>query len=78
MGDGFAMDEPVERARVGLCLTCRWARRVTNRRGSTFYRCARAETDSAYARYPALPRHSCAGYEGAPPTDAGGGGKPEG
>jgi hypothetical protein len=49
--------------RVGLCLTCSWARVVTNRRGSTFYRCARAESDSRYPRYPPLPRLSCDGYE---------------
>lgn len=48
---------------VGLCLTCRWARPVSNRRGSTFYRCARAETDPRFVRYPPLPVLSCSGYE---------------
>ena len=48
---------------VGLCRTCRWARRVTNRRGSTFYRCGRADTDPRFARYPALPMLQCVGYE---------------
>jgi hypothetical protein len=50
-------------AAVGLCLTCRWARRVANRRGSTFFRCARAETDPRFARYPALPVLQCEGFE---------------
>src|SRR2546428_5528089 len=48
---------------VGLCRTCRWARIVTNRRGSTFFRCGRAETDARFPRYPPLPVLRCAGYE---------------
>ena len=48
---------------VGLCLTCRWMRSATNRRGSVFFRCARAETDPQFVRYPSLPVRSCAGYE---------------
>ncbi|HEY6110055.1 MAG TPA: hypothetical protein VIV56_14245 [Gemmatimonadales bacterium] len=48
---------------VGLCRTCRWMLAVTNRRGSTFYRCARAETDPRFVRYPPLPVVSCPGYE---------------
>ena len=38
---------------------------ATSRRGSTFFRCARAETDARFVRYPPLPLHSCAGYEEA-------------
>ncbi|HEY3280360.1 MAG TPA: hypothetical protein VGJ83_07585 [Gemmatimonadales bacterium] len=48
---------------VGLCAACRWVRIVTNRRGSTFYRCARAETDPRFVRYPPLPVLTCPGYE---------------
>jgi uncharacterized protein YciI len=48
---------------VGLCFTCRWVRATTTRRGSTFFRCARAETDPRFPRYPALPRLACEGYE---------------
>lgn len=48
---------------VGLCLTCRWAKPSTNRRGSTFYRCGRAESDPRFTRYPPLPVRSCPGYE---------------
>ena len=55
---------------VGLGETCRWVRIVTNRRGSVFYRCLRADTDPRFVRYPPLPVLSCAGYEsrgGEPP-----------
>lgn len=48
---------------VGLCLTCRWMRTVTNRRGSKFFRCLRAETDPRFVRYPALPVLHCDGFE---------------
>jgi len=48
---------------VGLCFTCHWMRIVTSGRGSTFYRCARAEVDPRFVRYPQLPKLACAGYE---------------
>ena len=48
---------------VGLCATCRWVRIATNRRGSVFYRCLRADTDPRFVRYPPLPVLSCPGYE---------------
>jgi uncharacterized protein YciI len=50
---------------VGLCFACRWKRSTTNRTGSTFFRCARAEADSRFVRYPALPVRACVGYEAA-------------
>ena len=53
---------------VGLCFTCRWQRVVTTKRGSVFYRCARAETDPRFPRYPALPILTCPGYEAADPA----------
>jgi uncharacterized protein YciI len=40
-------------------------RATTNRRGSTFFRCARAETDPRFVRYPPLPVRGCPGYEDA-------------
>lgn len=52
-----------DRVAVGLCFDCRWMRAITNRRGSTFYRCLRAETDSRFTRYPPLPVRECPGYE---------------
>ena len=48
---------------VGLCFTCRWKRASVNRRGSVFFRCARAEEDARFVRYPPLPVRSCPGYE---------------
>jgi len=48
---------------VGLCFTCRWKRATVNRRGSVFFRCARAEEDPRFVRYPQLPVQSCVGYE---------------
>src|SRR2546422_8745518 len=69
---------------VGLCRTCRWARIVTNRRGSTFFRCGRAESDARFPRYPPLPVLRCVGYEqrrggeteiGLPPAPTAGGGR---
>ena len=56
-------------AAVGLCLDCRWMRATTNRRGSTFYRCLRAETDARFQRYPPLPVLACPGYERGAPDD---------
>ncbi|HXI32947.1 MAG TPA: YciI family protein [Gemmatimonadales bacterium] len=50
---------------VGLCFTCRWMRSTANRRGSVFFRCARAEDDARYVRYPPLPVQSCPGFEEA-------------
>lgn len=38
-------------------------RSTANRRGSVFFRCARAEDDARYVRYPPLPVRSCPGYE---------------
>lgn len=55
----------MEREDVGLCLTCRWKRAVLNRRGSVFFRCARADSDARFVRYPPLPVLSCPGYEDA-------------
>ena len=57
-------------AAVGLCYDCRWMRATTNRRGSTFYRCLRAETDPRYTRYPPLPVRECAGHEPRTPDSS--------
>jgi hypothetical protein len=59
---------PADLDAVGLCLACRWMRVVTNRRGSRFFRCTRADTDVRFARYPALPVLHCIGYEPAAPS----------
>jgi hypothetical protein len=55
---------------VGLCATCQWMRTVTNRRGSVFYRCGRAESDPRFVRYPPLPVLTCPGYEGEAPAQS--------
>jgi hypothetical protein len=44
---------------------------VTNRRGSVFYRCARADNDPRFVRYPPLPVLACAGYEKVEETGGG-------
>jgi hypothetical protein len=53
------------RATVGLCATCVHARTTTTARGSTFYRCGRAESDARFVRYPRLPVVRCVGFEPA-------------
>ncbi len=51
--------------RAGLCATCVHARLVVSSRRSTFLRCALADVDPAFARYPALPVLACDGYRRA-------------
>jgi hypothetical protein len=62
------------KARVGLCLDCRHARRVPTSR-TIYWLCERAATDPSYAKYPRLPVTACPGYEpegkGDPPEAAG-------
>jgi len=48
---------------VGLCARCQHGRRQPTRRGSTFWRCERAETDAGFARYPRLPVRECPGFD---------------
>lgn len=55
---------------VGLCVDCRHAEVVASAR-SRFLRCARSDSDPAFARYPHLPVLVCRGYEGG--GGAGGG-----
>ena len=51
--------------RIGLCSTCEHMRRVESDRGSVFYRCALADTDPRFAKYPRLPVLQCDGYKPA-------------
>ena len=53
---------PREAVEPGLCADCAEARRVVSARGSVFWRCARAESDPAFTRYPRLPVLRCAGH----------------
>ena len=55
-----------ERARVGLCFTCKHGRVVVSDRGSRFYFCERSKTDPRFSRYPRLPVRVCEGYEPTP------------
>ena len=48
---------------AGLCFNCRWMRSTATRRGSVFFRCARADDDARFVRYPPLPVRVCPGYE---------------
>jgi hypothetical protein len=45
----------------GLCATCENLRILASRR-SVFVRCALAESDPRFPRYPALPVAACSGY----------------
>jgi hypothetical protein len=49
--------------KIGLCQTCRNVRAISTARGSTFYLCRLAESDSRFPKYPRLPVSACAGYE---------------
>ena len=53
----------------GECGTCRQAQVVSSSRGSTFFLCLRARTDPRFAKYPALPRWQCAGYDPPNPDE---------
>lgn len=56
----MGMDEEV--AKVGLCATCRHARRIESARGSVFWLCELSRTDPRFPKYPPLPVRACAGY----------------
>lgn len=48
--------------RPGLCAKCRNARVVASR-SSVFLRCALADVDPAFPRYPRLPVIECSGFD---------------
>jgi len=53
----------------GLCKTCAHAHRVDTAR-SSYWRCRLSETDTRFARYPALPVLACDGHEPMEPEPA--------
>jgi GNAT superfamily N-acetyltransferase len=53
---------------LGECGDCRHAQLVRSARGGVFLLCLRARADRRFAKYPALPRWQCAGYD--PPVPA--------
>ena len=55
---------------VGLCRRCAHARQVPSRT-SRYWRCALAEEDARFERYPRLPVLRCAGFTPAPGDEAG-------
>jgi hypothetical protein len=63
------VDRPSEgapdRSPAGLCARCGHLRTQATRRGTTFYRCARADTDQRFLRYPPIPVRACPGFEPA-------------
>jgi hypothetical protein len=52
-----------DQQRAGLCAGCIHARRIESDRGSVFFLCQLALTDSRFPKYPRLPVLSCPGYE---------------
>jgi hypothetical protein len=50
---------------VGLCSACRHARVQASARGGRFWRCARADAEPGFQRYPPLPVRACGGFERA-------------
>ncbi len=56
-------DRAAEQVRtVGLCAVCVHAQTTTTARGSTFWRCGKAQDDPRFARYPPLPVRACPGF----------------
>lgn len=56
-------DNRLHSLRVGLCVSCKFMRRIESDRESTFYLCQRSLTDASFAKYPRLPVLQCAGYD---------------
>ena len=54
----------------GMCVSCRWERKVSNRRGSVFTLCAKASADPTLPKYPRLPVLQCHGFECREPDPA--------
>ena len=52
---------------VGLCSRCRFATTQPSAKGSAFWRCRRADSDSTFRRYPPLPIRTCLGFEPGEP-----------
>ena len=52
---------------AGLCASCTHAVIVTSDRGTEYLRCALAQTDPSFPKYPRLPVLSCRGWMPAKP-----------
>ncbi len=62
MPAGYTIPDRVGSPPPGLCESCRHHGIVRSAKGSVFHRCAMAESDPAYPKYPRLPVIRCAGY----------------
>jgi hypothetical protein len=62
---GMLTDVGNEQSRVGLCASCCHVRRVESDRGSVFFLCQLALSDSRFRKYPRLPVLACDGYQAA-------------
>ena len=51
------------RRRIGDCVDCVHARVMQSAKGSEFWRCARADREPAFTKYPPLPVRGCTGRE---------------
>lgn len=60
--EGRTADGSQSEREVGLCFTCRYARRLTSAKGSGFYRCEKAAEDDSLVAYPPLPVTRCRAY----------------
>lgn len=52
-------------ARVGLCASCKHARRICSAKGSEFWLCEQSQRDPCFKKYPSLPVRACVGYSSA-------------
>jgi hypothetical protein len=69
MNDRSATNAP-DCSKTGLCARCTHLRRQSSRRGAVFLRCAKAEQDEAFLRYPPLPVRVCPGFETTQSTES--------
>jgi hypothetical protein len=53
----------------GLCSRCVHARKLVSARGSEFWRCAIADSDPSWPKYPRLPVLRCVRFEPTQPGD---------
>jgi hypothetical protein len=52
-----------EGVKIGLCESCRHARRVVSAKNQSFWLCRLSERDAQFPKYPKLPVVSCEGYQ---------------
>ena len=53
----------IDVASTGLCAGCRALRAQGTKRGAVFFRCARADEDDRFMRYPPIPVMECGGFD---------------